>query len=726
MEPTPNAPPPNAPPPNAPTPLVEYVRTQRQNAGTLLAVVAVAFLALGGYFALKAFRTSPAAEKPAEKAKAEDDTELDRPAPEKPPEAANLKRGEYSVGWVSCLAAFLCLGAVAGWLLFTPPVGDEAKQRSDARVAILAAGGLLGTLALVVGLVLFYRWSDSLVAWLDRNEAREARWVLIPLLTMVLGAGLIFFAIQPARAEERNNASIRQLVYGANFGLTVLLLLVAFVVVNVVFSLRVPNKLDATSSGFYTVSDTSRELLGRLDSTVTAHAVLPESPDDRVLGDVRQLLLAFQDASGGKFQVKFVATTMTRALADLMARYPQLELTMSDRRQGRFGAVVLTAGPDEKRHAVIPTPEFFSDQGRNFVGESRLFKEVALLADNQVKPVVYFTQSNGELAITPGAEVPPEQSGARLRAYLEKNYLDVRPLNFKLDAPAVPDDAAVVVVAGPRVPFSDAASGALRKYLTTPRGSEGKKGKLILLAGTVAGPGNKGLLKTGLEGLLGEFNVRLGEKFVYTIPTEQHPFAEVASAGFNQAAGMNRHQITTALARAVSALSMPFPREVTRLGTSPAYQASILLGSINPTWLEDDRVDRRELTNVLRQLLQNEQVQVAKAVNERGRPLAVVVSEGASPRLAVYGSTVFASDEQARDMPPETAPFTFDLIGVTVDWLRERPSIAAVGVKSKEYEEYKFPDPATVDATRLVYLPLGLGLLAVVGLGAGVWVIRRR
>ncbi len=84
------------------------------------------------------------------------------------------------------------------------------------------------------------------------------------------------------------------------------------------------------------------------------------------------------------------------------------------------------------------------------------------------------------------------------------------------------------------------------------------------------------------------------------------------------------------------------------------------------------------------------------------------------------------SDYIARRHPPDSAPITFDLIGVTVDWLRDRPPVAAVGIEAKKYQEYRFPEPAGVDTTRLLYLPLTLGLLAVVGLGAGVWVIRRK
>ena len=72
----------------------------------------------------------------------------------------------------------------------------------------------------------------------------------------------MFPPIQPARAEERNNPTLRRLVYGSNFGLTVLLLFVVLVIANVVVALRVPNKLDTTETGFYSLSDSTKDVPG--------------------------------------------------------------------------------------------------------------------------------------------------------------------------------------------------------------------------------------------------------------------------------------------------------------------------------------------------------------------------------------------------------------------------------------------------------------------------------
>ena len=74
------------------------------------------------------------------------------------------------------------------------------------------------------------------------------------------------------------------------------------------------------------------------------------------------------------------------------------------------------------------------------------------LAENETRPVVYFTQSNGELSLGGGLGIEASPSASQLQRYLETNYsVDVKPLTFP-DSGAnaqIPADAGVVVeVAG--------------------------------------------------------------------------------------------------------------------------------------------------------------------------------------------------------------------------------------------------------------------------------------
>ena len=149
------------------------------------------------------------------------------------------------------------------------------------------------------------------------------------------------------------------------------------------------------------------------------------------------------------------------------------------------------------------------------------------------------------------------------------------------------------------------------------------------------------------------------------------------------------------------------------------------------SWLEESIPS--SLQTVLNELQTSAEVRRRKEFSAQERPLAALVSENPPPsppgqppaapipRLAVFGAGEFVSDAVARRSGPDTHP-NIELIGATADWLRERPTVG-VAIGTKTYTTYKLSPMA--DDTRLVLLPLGLAILIVVGLGAGVWVIRR-
>lgn len=703
------------PTPAAGEPLVEYFRTQRQNAAYSLLALAALLVALTVFLGLKAFRAPAAAEKPAEKPLKEDPLDPERLEPIRPAsETSNVQRMQYMFGWVGTLLGAGVLGVCGAWLLAgVPPVGEE-KQRAETRILLLAVGGLLGAILIVFGMIYFYLWSDSLGKWVDKRELKEARWVLIPLLIILAGAGLVFAAIQPARAEERNNSFIRRMVYGSNFALTALLLVVMLVVVNVLIAREVPNKLDTTSSGFYSLSDNTRNLLTRLEQPVTAYAVIPPG-SERELNDVRQLLTAYQEASDGKFKAIFLSQVGAdrERLATLRAQYPQFNMVLEQRQN--LGGVLLTAGEGEKRHTVLSVMDFLGENRNEFVGESRLFKEVAFLADSQAKPVVYFMQGHGELEIESGPEVKPSRSASRLKDYLEKNYLDVRPLRLTSAKAAVPDDAAVVIIAEPTNPVPDAVVAALRKFMSDPA----KKGKLIFLSGSSAGPDAR-MVKTGLEPLLAEFNVRLGTHFMYNVPNQLVKSLLGVIVGFSRA--VDQYPVLQSISNAVPQMGFTYPREVETLKTNPQLSATTFLLTLGMTWLEEEKP--ADLGAAAKEL-ESPAIQKRKQLSEEPRSVGVIVTEGRSGRVVAIGNSHFVTDEYARQFRQD--PRTFGVIGASVDWLRDKEtSVAVADIEAKKYTEFKFPPPAAVDFTRLVWLPLGLALLAVVGLGAGVWVIRRR
>jgi hypothetical protein len=697
-------------PPTAPGPrpagegLVEWVRASRPAAAYVLLGLSALFLAATVWLAVRAARTTTA-----------------EAAPGEPPTVlADPKAGDYTAAWVGTLYGFLVTAGAGAYLLAgRPPAGADA--RAEARVVILAVGGLLGLGLMLFGGVFFWRWGDSLAGWLDKGERGQMVYVVAPLLMVVAGAGLVFAAVQPARAEERHNPLLRRLVYGSNLGLTVLLLLLVLVVANVAVAKKVPNKLDTTQTGFYTLSDSTKALLAKLPEPATLYVIMPSS-EVRWVNDLRQFAYEVQDASGGKVTARFVSPVSdSRELARLREKFPRID-------RDALG-VLLAVGEDERRNAFIPFRDLFdwdqrgfggSDEPKAFAGEGRVMKELRFLADNEQKPVVYFTQGSGELALAAGGPAAPTLGGsaAQLKAFLEKNYLDIRPLAFPPDAAAeVPADAAAVVVIDPQSPLPEGAVGAVRKYMAE------RKGRLVVAAGAAPGPGDRGVARTGLEDLLREYNVRLGDRFVYSYPTEEIPDHRAVAVILNPD---SQNPIAQAFGSELRAVILSGVREVEPQAAAPAYQASPLMFTLPGlrTWLSADRLGSAEATQLLVEARQNREVVRRIGLTQAARPVAAVVSEGGTARAVVFGSGSMFAD-RAADRGRTATPITYDLMAAALDWLRDKPPLPTT-VEAKTYQEYLFPEPAAVDTARMVWFPLGLGLLVVAGLGAGVWVIRRK
>ncbi|QJW96967.1 Gldg family protein [Frigoriglobus tundricola] len=701
----------------APGSLVEFIRTDRQTTGYVLAGLSALLLVLAAWTVYKAARPVDAAE-PDKPKKADDPFSLD----ESPVKVKDPGRNDFIVGAVDAVAAFVVTASIAAWWFVTIPPLTEKGQRTQARKLILWVTGELGALLIIAGVWYFYRWSGALTDWLDKGQEKQARWVLFPLLMVVVGDAIVFIGMQPARAEERDNAKLRKLVYGTNVGLAVLLLFEALVVFNVFIGPRLPNRLDVTGDGFYSLSSGSQEFLKRLDQPATLYAILPEG--SRGSDDIKRLLQTCQDVSGGKVQVKIISPVANKGdFKALVAKYPVLEANET--------GVLVTVGEDEKRHTFIREDEFSqrdpggapgADPGRSFVGEARVMRELLFLTENEKKAVVYFTQQAGELALEPSpeGEVGPNASAAKLKTYLERNYLEVKPLRFDPAAPKVPDDATVVVVAEPTAPLAEAHVAALRQYMTEPRGT--KKGKLIVLASARYGPKDK-VIATGLEGLLAEFGTRLGDRLVMSEVTRELELdPEVAMVIFSPMAQRARHPVAVALGDK-SVFVAPGWRPVAAVPGAPTFKALPLLitspGRAN--WLEDERP--RDLRRIVTELNTSPQIRAMKQLTDNPRPVGVVVSEGESGRVAVFGNGLIISDGIVRQGRDAGDPITFDLMGGTVDWLRDRP-LLNFGTEPKKYKTFTLP--ATADETRGLWFPLLFALMVVTGAGASVYLVRRR
>lgn len=107
---------------------------------------------------------------------------------------------------------------------------------------------------------------------------------------------------------------------------------------------------------------------------------------------------------------------------------------------------------------------------------------------HQKERIVYFLSGHGERTLAVGMR---DQLGEAGRVLRDSGY-DLRPLPL-LQAGAIPDDAAVVVIAGPDLDYTERELGALDDYLK-------RGGGLLVLVDPVALPGLEGwIVRHGLR-----------------------------------------------------------------------------------------------------------------------------------------------------------------------------------------------------------------------------------
>ena len=224
---------------------------------------------------------------------------------------------------------------------------------------------------------------------------------------------------------------------------------------------RYADRIDLTEGQLHSVSDLAVETLKGLDREVRALAFMEGGEQVEL-----KLLLAELETIGDRFSYEFVDPD----------RDP---VRTEDYGIRRYNTLVLESG--DKQQKITELKE------RQIV--NALLK---LTRDRQDK--VYLTVGHGERRL--GNE--PQALGV-LQARLGDIDYSVGDSLFLAREQEVPEDCAVLVVAGPRTPFFSLEVEAIRAYL-----AEG--GAVLLLLDP--------LYESGLERLLSEWGVSLGDDFV--------------------------------------------------------------------------------------------------------------------------------------------------------------------------------------------------------------------
>ncbi|MGL6076488.1 MAG: Gldg family protein [Fimbriiglobus sp.] len=629
------------------------------------------------------------------------------------------------------LAAFTLAG-VSGAIGVTtlaslPKLTPEARE-SDARRMLILSGGAIGLTLMVFSLAFFLNWYSFLRTWLDsqgKGTPTEAAKVIGTLIVFLLGGGLAFFCAQPARAEERSNPFLRRLIFGVNLGLSTFLLLLFLVVVNILVTIKVPNRLDTTATGVNTVtlSEETKDFISKLEKPVMIYHTM-DMP--LVSDDANRMLEACREANTKNFAYKYLSESQNfKELQALTQKYPAALGFASQ--TGMFVVV----GTNEPQTSFIPFAELTKstppsaatpDPVVSFVGEGRLMKELLFLADNKSKSVIYALTGHGEIEVIPDPTattmLAKNRTGNRLRAKLENTNVELRPLKLDPLVPRIPEDASILLIADPTMPYTPAEAESIRNYLKNP-GPKGRVGKLLLFAGANPSPDKQVMVNIGLDGVLGEYGIVLGDRFLLNDPRSGAPVMD-AIGDLIRIRG-DENPLTDEVENIGGQFVLPNAREVMLpQGTKSQTTKPLFVTTRDRiTWLENEYP-----TNPMKAFEQtfssNEVLNSKQPERGRSRVLAALVSQENKGQIAVIGSGRAFAD------PARGESYGIDrnttLAIALNNWLRDQPAVA--NVAAKEYGFYRPKNP--VDFFRGSIYPVFLGIVGTITFGLGIWMVRRK
>lgn len=424
-------------------------------------------------------------------------------------------------------------------------------------------------------------------------------YVQISLGLILIGLAL-FALLDPDRV--RRIFTGRQARYGSN----AFVLTVAFVGIVVVINYLVYHNTktwDLTEDKQYTLAPETVETLTKLPENVTARAFYTSrAPADTA----KNLLEQFKQNGAGKFDYTFVDPEKEPVAAEQagITQDATILLTMGDRKQS------VTSASEENLVSAL----------------------VRLMNPNTQS--IYFLTGHGEKS--------PEESGnesyATVKRTLESKNYQVATLNL-LATNAIPDDAKLLVIAGPRTPLSDAEVEQIKTFQ--------EKGGALMVAMEPRMLTDFGDAIDPLAAYLKEtWGVEIGENIVVDT-TSQQPYAPYA-ASYGQHAITRPFQTTTT--------QFPTARTVAASAEAPTGVSLVqLVLTASQSWAE---------TNVEGLMDGNTQPQYDEGQDQLGPLSLAVAAENfeTSGRVIVVGDSDFPIDANY------TAWANGDFMISSVDW----------------------------------------------------------
>ncbi len=420
---------------------------------------------------------------------------------------------------------------------------------------------------------------------------------------------------------------------------------------------------DWTGGAVYTLGDRAREILTGLTGRVDVRVVMPEilggGVPNPVVRELREVLQRMVAVNRG-LRVRFVDPDRNREQAEQLVR----DFGVAGRDLAE-GVVLLRAGsgPDLRRSHLFPSELVTYATGidvqasgpriKAFRGEETLLRAFLDVTDVR-RPMVCVTQGHGEAELD---SFEPYGGYAHLDRLLADARMEVRPVAV---APDLDEACEVVLVAGPGGPLPADLVRAIGEH-------RARGGALMVFAGAVVPRERNALSPNGLEPLLAQSGIRLGDRVVL----DPHLKSGAAPLlAFTIRDGWGDHPAVRALVGRPVSLSRA--REL-ELSTDLGAHAILSVGLEG--WAEADVAG-----------LGLGEVPALDPDRDRAGPIPVVAVAGTeTSRVAVIASQDFALNANFR--PDVAYDRGRDLVLNLLAWLTGRREI--LGIREREREHVK-------------------------------------
>jgi ABC-type uncharacterized transport system involved in gliding motility auxiliary subunit len=443
------------------------------------------------------------------------------------------------------------------------------------------------------------------------------------------------------------------------------------------------DRFDWTSSKIYSLSAKTLNILKSITKEV--RVVVLMTPSTPLFGETKELLDRYQ-AACPKIKVEYIDPERdplrTKALAQ--------EFGVST-----ANTVVFASG-DRKKYVTSEQLAEYDYSGvqmgqapklKGFKGEEQFTSAILGVVSTKV-PKVYFVTGHGER--------DPDGFGrdgmSQFKQMLTRDNLDIQKTS--LLGGTVPADCDLLVIAGPKAPYTDAEKAALKTYLD-------KGGRAFILLDPVLAAQER---PSGLVDLLKSFGVEVQNDLVID-PARRLPFFDLSAVYVTD---FRSHPVVNGL-QGVAVL-LPVARSVTTV-SAPGATSTILLTTSDKGWGETD------LAGILAQK------PVSKDASDIPGPVSLGVAAQSDKdkangwRLVVFGNSAFLTNGQIANAGNATLGLN------AVDWLARQEQ--ALGIPPRAPEQVQlFLSAAQMRNVFLISL-VGLPGLAIV-LGVAVWWRRRR